>query len=78
MKMSGNKLQIKTIALFQKLCEVQRLLLLIKRIIQNQNQKKIKTNSTQTMLLKFLKEKEEAKKRRHQEKMELIRSLLNK
>ncbi|XP_050065651.1 uncharacterized protein LOC126554633 [Aphis gossypii] len=40
--------------------------------------KKIKTDSTQTMLLKFLKEKEESKERRHQEKMELIRSLLNK
>lgn len=40
--------------------------------------KKIKTDSTQTMLLKFLKDKEESKERRHQEKMELIRSILNK
>ncbi|KAL5237046.1 hypothetical protein ACI65C_004456 [Semiaphis heraclei] len=40
--------------------------------------KKIKTDNTQTMLLTFLEEKEEAKERRHQEKMQLIRSLLNK
>eukprot|EP00102_Acyrthosiphon_pisum_P019022 XP_016656232.1 PREDICTED: uncharacterized protein LOC100570229 [Acyrthosiphon pisum] len=49
-----------------------------KKDITESKPKKMKTDSSQLMLLKFLKEKEESKERRHQEKMELIRSILNK
>lgn len=49
-----------------------------KKDITESKPKKMKTDSSQLMLLKCLKEKEESKERRHQEKMELIRSILNK
>jgi len=39
---------------------------------------KPKTDSAQQMLLNYLKEKEIAKERRHQEKMVLLKSLFNK
>lgn len=48
-----------------------------KKDITEPKKKKIKTESSHTMILNFLKEKEEAKERRHQEKMQLIKSLFN-